>query len=98
MFARYSTSADDIVVQLNQTMTSIIIDELYIDEVVELSVDFLNSTNNRIPWAKLNYSEDWFIFDAKNPSKVKSNILDYFKQQLLASNEFKTAVENIIGE
>ena len=95
-FNRYSTSAADIDVQLNPSKKSIIIDELYIDKADELVADFIAQTTNRYPWAALSQDEDgWFIFDAKDPSKVRSNILDYFKAQLLASDEFRDKVLEI---
>ena len=96
-FVRYATTASDIDVSLNEEETSVILDELYIDEAKELSVDFKEQTFNRIPWAALSKDEnDWFIFDAKDPSKVKSNILEYFKSQLLASDEFRDRVLEIV--
>lgn len=96
--SRYSTAAADINISINETKNSFILDELYTDTAEELRDDFFNQTEKRKPWAALADSQDWFIFDAKKPQNVKSNILDYFKTQLLASSEFADAVRAIIQE
>ena len=60
--------------------------------------DFFNETIQRIPWASLDSDEDWFILDAKDTSKIKSNVLDWFKVQLLESAEFRAKVLEIVSE
>lgn len=76
-FTRFARAAADVSIQLNCDKSKrVIIDELYIDEVEEDSSDFFKQTNNRLPWAALSDTEDYFIFDAKDVSKVKSNILE----------------------
>lgn len=94
-FTRYATASADMDVTLNGDKTSIIIDELYIDTAVELTADFIALTAKPIPWASLSKDDDWFIFDAKDVTKVKSNILDYFKQQIIESPEFRAKVLEI---
>lgn len=97
-FTRYATASADMDVTLNGDKTSIIIDELYIDTAVELTADFIALTAKPIPWASLSKDDDWFIFDAKDVTKVKSNILDYFKQQIIESSELRAKVLEITGE
>lgn len=93
-FNRNATSPSLLEIKLNSDKKSVIIDELYLDTTDESLSDFSEQTEKRIPWAKLSYKNDWFIFDAKNTDKVKSNILDAF----LNSEAFENKVKQIIGE
>ena len=97
-FDRYSSARDDFNIILNNDMDTILIDELYIDNVSESEEDFARQTRERFPWGALdnNDTDGWFIFDARNPNKVKSNILDTFKANLLNSTEFSEAVKKIL--
>lgn len=96
-FNRYGSSADDFVISVNSSLNSILIDELYIDTEEEYENHFLEQTKKRYPWGALDCTEKkWFIFDAEDPTKVRSNVLDYFKSTLLASDEFKNAVRALI--
>lgn len=97
-FNRFSILADDVDIELNGDLTSIIIDELYLDTGIEDTTDFINNTTNKIPWAMLPDSSPWFIFDAKDVTKVKSNIIDYFINQFLNSQDFRQKVLEIINE
>lgn len=94
---RYSTTADDVDIEINGNKTSFILDELYTDTAEEFASDFYSQTEKRKPWGALDDTTDWFIFDAKEPQNVRSNILDYFKTQLLASQEFADAVHNVMS-
>lgn len=95
-FTRYSNRAADCNVLLNPTKGSILVDELYIDNVEETKEAFFENTVNKIPWGNLDQKINWFIFDADNPAHVKSNILDFFKDSLLQSNEFRNAVRALL--
>lgn len=94
-FNRYGTAINDVEILISSQQNSALVDELYIDTVAEDTEEFKTSTEKRIPWASLDKDIDWFIFDAKDPAKIKSNILEEFKRQLLDSDEFKNAVKNI---
>ena len=101
LFNRYGTAQDDVEIMINEEKNSFILDELYVDKTVEMtggSNGFAAQTVERIPWAALDKERDYFIFDAKDPSLVKSNILDHFKTQLLASQEFDDAVMRVVGD
>lgn len=97
-FERYAQTDTAIIIELNTNKTSFILDELYIDYIAENSIDFIRQTENRIPWAANSSSQNLLIFDAQNPTAVKSNILEAFKTNLLASEEFRVAVQDITGE
>ena len=101
VFQRYAIAENDVKVSLNSNKTKIIIDELYIDTAVEDVVNFYNNTLEKLPWGTLSISDDWFIFDAKDLTKVKSNILDKLKAdvkaELLNSDELKQLINNVIN-
>ncbi|MBQ0167221.1 MAG: hypothetical protein KBT02_08960 [Treponema sp.] len=97
-FTRYAETDTAISIVLNSHKTSFILDELYIDYITENTVDFTRQTENRIPWAANSSNQNLMIFDAQDPTSVKSNILDAFKANLLTSDEFRNAVQEIIGE
>ena len=97
-FDRYSTASDDIAVSLNSWKTSVILDEIYIDVAAELTTDFIKQSSNRIPWAKLDKDFNWLIFDAYDVSKVRSNILDYYLNQFLNSDELKAKIQEITNK
>lgn len=98
-FDRYGSASDDFDMVLNGSEGSILIDELYIDIDEEYEGNFLEQTKKRYPWGALDCNEKkWFVFDAEDPSKVRSNILDWFRSELLASDDFKNKVKAIISE
>lgn len=94
-FSRFATASGNCSIEIGGETNTNLIDELYIDTIAENVNDFKESTIKRVPFASLDNKVDWFIFDAKDPANVKSNILDYFKNQLLNSIEFKNAVKNV---
>lgn len=94
-FSRYGSVSGDCLIKIGTQTNTSLIDELYIDTIAEDVSEFKNATIKRVPFGSLDSSVDWFIFDAKDPSNVKSNILEYFKEQLLSSEEFKNAVKNV---
>lgn len=101
VFPRNAVAESDVKVSLNSNKTKIIIDELYIDTAVEDVVNSFNNTLEKLPWGALSRSEDWFIFDAKDLTKVKSNILDKVKAdvkaELLNSEELKQLINDVIN-
>lgn len=87
-FARYATAADGISVRLNDLMTTLILDELYIDaRAAESFEDFAANTDARIPWGALDRAGKYFILDAEN---LITNIFD--------TDAFKEKVKAIIKE
>lgn len=94
-FSRYGSVSGDCLIKIGTQANTSLIDELYIDTIAEDVSEFKNATIKRVPFGALDTNVDWFIFDAKDPSNVKSNILEYFKEQLLSSEEFKNAVKNV---
>lgn len=90
-FDRYALSAEALDVILNQGRNSFILDELLIDTTVSEDIDmFYEHTVNRIPWAALDKSEDYFILSAANKTNFKTNIFD--------TDIFKAKVLEIINE
>lgn len=90
-FDRYALSAEALDVTLNNGRNSFILDELLIDTTVAEDIDmFYEHTVNRIPWAALDKSEDYFILSAANKTNFKTNIFD--------TDIFKAKVLEIINE
>jgi hypothetical protein len=76
--------------QINEDKDDINIDELMIDGTTAITFEtFVLNTMIRIPWAGLNYLEKWFVFEAQDVNKVKTNLFD--------TDEFKAAVEAVIA-
>lgn len=101
VFPRNAVVESDVKVSLNSNKTKIIIEELYIDTVAEDVNGFIANTDEKIPWGALSRGEDWFIFNAKDLTKVKSNILDKVKAdvkaELLNSDELKQLINDVIN-
>lgn len=90
-FDRYALSAEALDVILNQGRNSFILDELLIDTTVSEDIDmFYEHTVNRIPWAALDKSENYFILSAANKTNFKTNIFD--------TDIFKAKVLEIVNE
>jgi hypothetical protein len=89
-FNRNSETAQTQSLEINSDEEEFNLDELMIDETAALSFDtFLENTEKRIPWAALNYQEPWFVLEAEDVTKVKTN--------LFQTDEFRAAVEAVIN-
>ena len=80
---------------LNATKNSFILDELFVDgTVAEAEATFCEHTQNRIPWANLPKSEDYFVLTVSDLENFKTNIFDtdLFKQKVLGIiNEYHSS-------
>jgi hypothetical protein len=89
-FSRNSATAQPQSLEINGDEDEFNLDELMIDQTSALEfADFSENTEKRIPWAALNYQEPWFVLEAKDITKVKTN--------LFQTDEFKAAVEAVIN-
>lgn len=87
-FPRYSTLNTEVIMELNETQNSFILDELMIDTTVEeVFEDFADNTTKRIAWGALNYKDKHFILQADD---LVTNIFD--------TDLFKNKVKQIIAE
>lgn len=85
-FERYTSSAFEVGVSLNPSQNTFLLDELMMDSSVKETENvFYEHTVNRIPWANLSMSQDYFILTAKDLQNFKTNIFDtdIFKQKVL---------------
>jgi hypothetical protein len=90
-FDRQSDFAQPFSLTLNPMQAICNIDELLLDESVAVSFDaFLENTDKRIPYAALNHQERWFILEAQDTNKVKTNLFE--------TEQFKAAVRAAIQE
>ena len=90
-FNRYSTSTNLSTATINQEKNSLILDELMIDRIMSLQFNqFIKTTENKIPWAKLNYETKQVVLDVNDVSKFHTNIF--------STDIFKNAVNQLIQE
>lgn len=90
-FTRYETAAAALSVVLNSSRNSFMLDELLVDITEAEAVDtFYEHTTNRVPWANLSKSNDYFILTVKDLQNFKTNIFD--------TDIFKAKVLEIINE
>lgn len=76
-FTRYETAAAALSVVLNGSKNSFMLDELLVDTTEAETVQtFCEHTINRVPWAKLTKSNDYFILTVKDLENFKTNIFD----------------------
>ena len=76
-FTRYETAAAALSVVLNGSRNSFMRDELLVDTTEAETVQtFCEHTINRVPWAKLTKSNDYFILTVKDLENFKTNIFD----------------------
>ena len=71
---------------LNELKNSFILDELCVDgTTAESASTFFEHTQNRIPWANLPKSQDYFVLTVADLANFKTNIFDsdLFKQKVL---------------
>lgn len=76
-FTRYESAAAALSVVLNSSRNSFMLDELLVDITEAEAVDtFYEHTTNRVPWANLSKSNDYFILTVKDLQNFKTNIFD----------------------
>jgi len=89
-FARKYSSARPVTVKINENMQEVNLDELLFDRSTAVSFDvFKENTEKRIPWAPLSHLEPWFVLEAQDIQKVKTNLFE--------TEEFKAAVKAVIN-
>jgi len=89
-FTKSSTANQQVTAVFNESYDVFNIDELYIDGSSSLDFSaFTANTLNKIPYAALNYHEKWFVLEAEDFTKVKTNLFE--------TQAFKTAVQAVIN-
>jgi hypothetical protein len=86
------TSFDDqpVTMLINELLDDINLDELFIDPVTVLDFSaFVGNTEARLPYAALSYDEKWFILEAEDIEKVKTNLFD--------TETFRAAVQAVVN-
>lgn len=86
-FEKSSTDAEEALLIINGRKCEFNLDELMIDPAIALSFDsFLLNTAKRIPYAALDYQQKWFVLEAEDAKKVKTNLFetDAFREAVLA--------------
>lgn len=90
-FERYSIAQQEGSVLLNTNQMSFQLDELLVDSTISREFeDFVEGTNDKVPWAKLDHKEQHYILDAADPQNVTGNIF--------SSPAFENAVQRIIDK
>jgi hypothetical protein len=90
-FERHSHTAETFDFEINEEE-----DEINIDEVSLFSgtapefADFAENSGERVPYAALDYRENWFILEARDTAKVKTNLFE--------TDLFKDAVRAVLAE
>jgi hypothetical protein len=85
-------SYDDMPVSaiFNENLGIFNIDELFIDSTIALGFPaFAENTIARLPYAALDHQEKWFILEAEDINKVKTNLFE--------TDAFRAAVEAVIN-
>jgi hypothetical protein len=89
-FDRNSETAHDQALEINGDQDEFNVDELLVDGQTVLTLEaFIGNTGKKIPWAALDYTEPWFVLEAKDVDKVKTNLFD--------TPEFRAAVQAVIN-
>jgi hypothetical protein len=88
-FVRRSRSAHPMSFEFNRGKTLFNIDELFFDASAEVDfAAFCENTDERIPYAALDYKEKWFVLEAQDTAKVKTNLFE--------TAQFRAAVQAVI--
>jgi len=89
-FTKYSVADQPVTAVINETLDDFNLDELYIDGGAALDFeDFVENTRAKLPYAALSCREKWFVLEAEDVNKVKTNLFE--------TQEFKTAVRAVIN-
>jgi hypothetical protein len=89
-FEKYNKTSGNMNVVINEDEDEFNLDELMIDRTVFVSFDdFSANTENRIPYAALDYREKWAVLMVDDPDKVKTNLFE--------TEQFRSAVQAVIN-
>ncbi|GMO51984.1 MAG: hypothetical protein Pg6C_17150 [Treponemataceae bacterium] len=89
-FSRQNSAPEQISLELNPTRNEFNIDELLLDETRALGfAPFAANTGGRVPYAALDYREKWFVLEAQDVEKVKTNLFE--------TDGFRAAVESVVN-
>jgi hypothetical protein len=90
-FARSSNTAETFDFEINSEEGEINIDELSLfSGAVPAFSAFAANSAERVPYAALDWMEKWFVLEAQDAAKVKTNLFE--------TEEFKAAVRTVLAE
>ncbi|MDR2510100.1 MAG: hypothetical protein LBC77_05605 [Spirochaetaceae bacterium] len=90
-FERHSHTPEVFDFEINEEEDEINIDELSLVSGAEIDFEkFSENSAERVPYAALNYKEKWFVLEAQDVSKVKTNLFE--------TDSFKAAVQAVLAE
>lgn len=90
-FERHSHTAQTFDFEINEDAFEINVDELsLISNAAPVFEDFAENSEGRVPYAALDYREKWFVLEAQDITKVKTNLFD--------TEEFKAAARAAVAE
>ena len=90
-FERHSHTAEMFDFEINEEEDEINIDELSLVSGGAITFEsFTENSEERVPYAALDYREKWFVLEAQDVAKVKTNIFD--------TELFKDAVRAVLAE
>jgi hypothetical protein len=87
-FERHSHTAETFDFEINEEEDEINIDELsLLSGAIPAFADFTENSEGRVPYAALDHREKWFILEAQDTAKVKTNLFEtqQFKDAVLAA-------------
>jgi hypothetical protein len=88
-FLKQDGAAQQMTLTLNEGQTEFNIDEFSINPGAAVNFsEFSDNTDNRIPYAALDYRQKWFVLEAQDPALIKTNLFE--------SEQFRTAVQAVI--
>jgi len=89
-FAKFSVADQPVTLVINEAKYFFNIDELYIDGAAALDYSsFAENTESKIPYAALDCKEKWFVLEAEDIYKVKTNLFE--------TPQFKSAVRAVVN-
>jgi hypothetical protein len=89
-FLKSSLAVKSVNLKINELKNDLNLDELMLDPVTALDFPaFAENTEAGIPYAALSHEEKWFVLEAEDTDKVKTNLFD--------TDAFRAAVEAVIS-
>jgi hypothetical protein len=88
-FTKQDGAVQQMAFTMNEGQAEFNIDEFSINPGTAINFNgFSENTDNRIPYAALDYRQKWFVLEAQDPALIKTNLFE--------SEHFRTAVQAVI--
>ena len=89
-FLKSAFAVQPVNLKINELQDVLNLDELMLDPIMALDFQsFAANSEAGIPYAALNHEEKWFVLEAEDISKVKTNLFD--------TDAFRSAVEAVVN-